>query len=811
MPVTVMIGAALISVVGTLFETVVILFWLVVITKLLNEVLAYTINRAAWQVLYEPLRASQRLRAQTVVESMVKPIAGGLAGILLLALNIFFKVQALQIAYLLLFIIAAWLGVVIMLNRTYPSMLLRALVKRRLSPTSLSITDKSSIAILKQGLNSPHVGAVNYSLNMLEKIEPESLPIFLQDLLGHPIEELRLNALRKMEQFRMSSIIPAIRYRIKYDTSPSVRGASLRTLAILDDSPQAAKEIYTYLKDPNHQVRLGAMAGLLRYQERTDKRVAKLDEILTGLVNSSNPTERVFAAQVLGEAGIYILFYHLLKLLRDDTLEVRQVALMAAKKLHHPKIWPAVVENLALPKVRAIAMNALAAGGLTALPTLKKALAQAGQDKEVLIRLIRVCARICGPEVVALLQDYLDFPDTQVRLNVLIALTKCGYQAQGKEKEIIEQEITTEITYATLILAAMVNLDGNTDSLLQAALEGNLANQRARLFLLLSFLYDSQVILKARDTLGLNGTSIDDLWDHKRAYALEIIDVTIPLNLKAMVLPLLDQLTPEQRLQRLNTIFPQQNLSCHRYLEEIITGPSTWLDSWTKASALHTIANLSIRELAPVVVSALTASDLLVRETAVWTLFRLDPVLFKRHINKLAEDSNPHIVKTIRWLETGQRKNKSMLSLVEKVILLKTVSFFSEVPEDVLVEVASVLEGLEIEAGETIIKKGESGGSLYIIADGKVRVHDEGRTITILGKSNVFGEFSVLDAKPRSASVTVLENTRLFRLDQDPFFELIDDHNTIARRIMQVLVQYLRQAHNQTNNLLYRDENVAND
>ena len=152
-----------------------------------------------------------------------------------------------------------------------------------------------------------------------------------------------------------------------------------------------------------------------------------------------------------------------------------------------------------------------------------------------------------------------------------------------------------------------------------------------------------------------------------------------------------------------------------------------------------------------------------------------------------------------------------MLSLLEKVILLKTVSFFSEVPEDVLVEIASVLEELEIEAGETIIKKGESGGSLYIIADGKVRVHDERRTITILGESNVFGEFSILDANPRSASVTALEDTRLFRLDQDPFFELIDDHSTIARRIMQVLVRYLRQAHNQANTLLYRDENAAND
>jgi len=133
-----------------------------------------------------------------------------------------------------------------------------------------------------------------------------------------------------------------------------------------------------------------------------------------------------------------------------------------------------------------------------------------------------------------------------------------------------------------------------------------------------------------------------------------------------------------------------------------------------------------------------------------------------------------------------------MLLTIEKVIILRTISIFSETPEEILAEVASILDESEVKAGETIFEKGEIGRSMYIIVEGKVRVHDEDRTIAELGERDVFGELAALDPEPRLASVTALEDTQLFRLDQDALYELMAEHIEVGRGIIRVLCQRLR-------------------
>jgi CRP-like cAMP-binding protein len=133
-----------------------------------------------------------------------------------------------------------------------------------------------------------------------------------------------------------------------------------------------------------------------------------------------------------------------------------------------------------------------------------------------------------------------------------------------------------------------------------------------------------------------------------------------------------------------------------------------------------------------------------------------------------------------------------MLSTVEKVLILKTVSMFSRTPDNVLADVAELLEEVDVSENETIFSKGDSGDSLYMILDGKVRVHDDGRLLNYLGERDVFGEMALLDPEPRLASVTAVEATRLFRLDQAPFYELMAERPEVATGIIRVLTGHLR-------------------
>lgn len=133
-----------------------------------------------------------------------------------------------------------------------------------------------------------------------------------------------------------------------------------------------------------------------------------------------------------------------------------------------------------------------------------------------------------------------------------------------------------------------------------------------------------------------------------------------------------------------------------------------------------------------------------------------------------------------------------MLTRTEKVSILKTVGIFADTPDDILSEVAVLLEEVDSQAGETVFAKGDMGTSMYIIVGGRVRVHDGERTLNHLGARDVFGEMALVDSQPRSASVTAVEDTWLLRLDQEAFYRLVDERSEVARGVIRVLSRHLR-------------------
>jgi len=133
-----------------------------------------------------------------------------------------------------------------------------------------------------------------------------------------------------------------------------------------------------------------------------------------------------------------------------------------------------------------------------------------------------------------------------------------------------------------------------------------------------------------------------------------------------------------------------------------------------------------------------------------------------------------------------------MLSSLEKKQILRTVSLFAETADDILDEVARLLEEVVCPAGEPLFLQGDYGDAMYIIIEGRVRVHSGGRTLAILEKGGVFGEMAALDPEPRSASVTALEALRLLRLERVPFTQLITSQPDITTGIIHILCQTLR-------------------
>ncbi len=134
-----------------------------------------------------------------------------------------------------------------------------------------------------------------------------------------------------------------------------------------------------------------------------------------------------------------------------------------------------------------------------------------------------------------------------------------------------------------------------------------------------------------------------------------------------------------------------------------------------------------------------------------------------------------------------------MLLTIEKVAILRSVDLFASIPDYALAAVARIIEEVELEAGDTLIEEGDPGDCLYIVVEGEVRVHRQDRTIITLGPGNSVGELAVLDPEPRSASVSAVGNTFLFRIDKEPFDEIMADRPEIARGIIRALARRVRE------------------
>ena len=100
--------------------------------------------------------------------------------------------------------------------------------------------------------------------------------------------------------------------------------------------------------------------------------------------------------------------------------------------------------------------------------------------------------------------------------------------------------------------------------------------------------------------------------------------------------------------------------------------------------------------------------------------------------------------------------------------------------------------------GDIIVKEKDPGETAYIIRKGRVRVDKEvaGKKIHIcdLEAGNIFGEMSMIDEKPRSATVTALEETVVNEIHRNKFFLNLKKEEELALKILKILFERLRKA-----------------
>ena len=120
-----------------------------------------------------------------------------------------------------------------------------------------------------------------------------------------------------------------------------------------------------------------------------------------------------------------------------------------------------------------------------------------------------------------------------------------------------------------------------------------------------------------------------------------------------------------------------------------------------------------------------------------------------------------------------------MLLTLEKILVLKTVPLFKDIPEPALADFISGAEELAAVEGSDLINVNDEWSDMYVVLQGRLRVHKDGQTLKELGNASVLGVLYALDPAVSGVAVSVLEDTTLFRVPSETLYQLMSEHKSL--------------------------------
>jgi CRP/FNR family transcriptional regulator, cyclic AMP receptor protein len=142
----------------------------------------------------------------------------------------------------------------------------------------------------------------------------------------------------------------------------------------------------------------------------------------------------------------------------------------------------------------------------------------------------------------------------------------------------------------------------------------------------------------------------------------------------------------------------------------------------------------------------------------------------------------------------ARKARRSRRGKSAKQELLRNVRLFSICNKRELARIASLVDEVDAPKGKVLVRQGDLGSECFVIAEGRAKATMRGKGSAMLGPGSFFGEMSLLDQGPRSATVTAETDMHLLVLGSREFSALVEDVPIVAVRMMRGLAERLRDA-----------------
>jgi ATP:ADP antiporter, AAA family len=294
LPVTVFLGSSGLLIWGTLIA--------VVLLRGSDQILRYSLDKSAAELLYLPLARRVKLQAKWFIDTVIWRIGDGLGGVVVLIFATHLHFATRQLSYIVLLLTAGWLAAVFYGGRQYLAVLQDSINQHRLSADQVSAValDRSTSELLASKLQVSDPKEILYALSFYE-VESGGAPHpVIRNLLHHPSSQVRQTALAILSASHDTSILPTVERMLR---DPAIE---VRTEAMLYLVRHAHVDPLLLLQDlrefEDFSIRSAVAAYLAHPGEAQNVETArKILEQMAGEEGEEGERTRREAARLLGQ------------------------------------------------------------------------------------------------------------------------------------------------------------------------------------------------------------------------------------------------------------------------------------------------------------------------------------------------------------------------------------------------------------------------------------------------------------------------------------------------------------------------------
>jgi hypothetical protein len=660
-------------------------FWGLVIIKFLDELLRYTFVASSGPLLFQPIPAKIRSRVQTFSGGIAEAFGAGTAGVVILVTfwlcTWFLPASGHDLVLLLETAIAGviCLGVIWLLQKGYIELLVSSAEQGQISTSNIDLPVLKQV-VVKTLVDLGTEADKRSCIELLSQLDPQGAAEVLASMLVKLSPNLQKSSLEVMlAAGANAAYLPEVRTLLEQrqeNLTPEIFALSLRYIWLAEKNPDLGK-LEKYLHPRENSLIRGTAAALLLRQGTPMQKVAAM-HTLRKMLTHKQEQERMNGVKVLTEA-VYLqaLRIHIPNLLQDDSLRVRRAVLEMIVANQLEEYYSALLVAICYKSTRNTAMVALVQLENEALPMLLTLAINIYNPDVVRMYAWRTIGQIPTFEAMDILWEQLEIFRGTSRDHILRTLLKRQQQEgivslvdvlhQNKVEMLIEQELsflgeiyatyidlkTEEEVYATYIdfrTQEALEKSQSTQSvitilsLLERALLQLEIDVKERLLMLLKLIYSPDNVQAA--AFNLRSESGVNL-----ARGLEILEHTVNLPSKSVLVNIFDRRSPEEKLQHIvskGMAEYQQMILSDRTRRLITLG--NLLSDWCLACCFHFAQVACIRLPIPEIIITLRHPTGFVREAAIAYLSVVSPRILVELLPQLKNDPHPLVVAQVKKL-----------------------------------------------------------------------------------------------------------------------------------------------------------------